>query len=775
MFKKYNHIMNKARKLAAVAASTAMVFVAANYVQGASTVPLDLTVVSSSQIKLVWEDSITGESSYRIDRKIDNGNFVEVAVLSANATVYNDYSLSTGRTYTYRVRWNNSSGATTVHTDEVAINTTVIAAPISLTVTPASSEGMSITWAYPESKGYETAIERRMNGSTAWETIATVPAGVNSYSDTSLKANTLYYYRIKSVYSSNIHSSTYPYDSSGRGAYTLLKEPTALNGYAASPTQIFLTWDDNSDETSFIVERKSRTQQNFTPIAYVSANTVSLLDWGLTPNTEYVYRLKAMTSNNASQYSGEITISSTYMEDPINFTATATSNSEIELQWADKSNAETGYEIWRKVGTGGSWENYALVGADVTGFKDKNLSADTLYSYKVRGYVAHSNIYSKFTREISAWTIPLKSPTDVQLTVLSTSQVKLNWTDNSSSESGFKVERKTGLDGEWKEIASLSANTTEYIDKGLTANTEYYYRIKVFDNAYYNSIAYSSEVDVVIGLPAAPADLRAEAVSSSQIRLVWSDKANNELGFKIERQKYGLNYKEIAQVSANVTTYLDSGLTPGTYYYRITAFNKTGNSVYCKEIRTATKLAVSFTDVPDNYWARNEIENLASRGVFKTKAPGIFRPDDKMTRGEFVSILAKAFKFNIIAVGSYKDVSQSHPYYKEIMIAAKAGIIKADKDNKFYPDRLITREDMALFIARTMQAASKPLPAFDISILDEYSDKGSVSTEALYSIASLCGEKVMEGKTYKGKRILAPKDNATRAEAAVMIYKVIDR
>jgi bacillopeptidase F len=83
--------------------------------------------------------------------------------------------------------------------------------------------------------------------------------------------------------------------------------------------------------------------------------------------------------------------------------------------------------------------------------------------------------------------------------------------------------------------------------------------------------------------PAAPTNLSASAVSNSQINLAWTDNANNEDGFKIERCSGNScsNFAEIATVGANVTSYSDSGLQPRTRYsYRVRAFNANSNSAY---------------------------------------------------------------------------------------------------------------------------------------------------------------------------------------------------
>lgn len=92
----------------------------------------------------------------------------------------------------------------------------------------------------------------------------------------------------------------------------------------------------------------------------------------------------------------------------------------------------------------------------------------------------------------------------------------------------------------------------------------------------------------------APANLKAEAISSSSIALTWKDKSNNEKGFKIERKRGRCNsvypWEEIATVKANVKKYTDNDLSPNKVYsYRVKAYNDNGESEYTGCVTAKTK------------------------------------------------------------------------------------------------------------------------------------------------------------------------------------------
>jgi subtilisin family serine protease len=181
---------------------------------------------------------------------------------------------------------------------------------------------------------------------------------------------------------------------------------------------------------------------------------------------------------------------------------------------------------------------------------------------------------------VSLGVVPLPAnPTDLAAAVVSSSRIDLEWTDNSTNETGFRIYRRDGGGG-YAAIADVSNDSTAYSDTGLTAVTSYDYYITAYnvggETIAAGSITASTQSTL---LPAAPSGLTPTAVSSSRIDLEWIDNADNEDGFRIYRKIEGGGFSELTALVANSTVYSDTGLSASSaYYYNMLSYNLDGNS-----------------------------------------------------------------------------------------------------------------------------------------------------------------------------------------------------
>jgi len=156
----------------------------------------------------------------------------------------------------------------------------------------------------------------------------------------------------------------------------------------------------------------------------------------------------------------------------------------------------------------------------------------------------------------------------------SSTEVYLEWTDETEKESGFDVERSDDNGGTYKVVATVAADETSCKDNVPEAETEYLYRVRAFDAK--NASDYSNSVTAFTLF--APSDLEGRAGSSSRIDLQWTDNSDMENGYSLERNTGRMEFEVIADLAADTTSYQDENLDPETlYFYRLRAYNENGS------------------------------------------------------------------------------------------------------------------------------------------------------------------------------------------------------
>lgn len=187
---------------------------------------------------------------------------------------------------------------------------------------------------------------------------------------------------------------------------------------------------------------------------------------------------------------------------------------------------------------------------------------------------------SRMATVITYTPLPTAPNAPSALTMVATSSLTaaaLSWTDNSSDETGFLVERSTD-DVSFGLIGSTTANVRNYTDAGLATGT-YYYRVRAVNAAGYSAYATSSQ-SVVLTIPNAPSGATAFATTTTMVVLQWTDNSSNESKMVVERSLDNVVFGIVATLSANSQLYNDFAVaTSGTtYYYRISAKNALGTS-----------------------------------------------------------------------------------------------------------------------------------------------------------------------------------------------------
>ncbi|MBI1836101.1 MAG: fibronectin type III domain-containing protein [Flavobacteriia bacterium] len=278
------------------------------------------------------------------------------------------------------------------------------------------------------------------------------------------------------------------------------------------------------------------------------------------------------------------------MSSPSNLIATPFSQTQINLSWADNSQNEFGYMIERALTSNGTFEQVGFTNQNETTFTDLELIANTNYCYRIVAMNSNGE-FSTYSSIVCASTFPvIISPASyLTATPLSQTSVQLNWSDNSSTESGFIIVSEINGQG-FSNIDTVASNITTYLNTGLLANTTYNYKIITYNiggNAPFSNTATALTFD---NLPNAPINLIATSVSAIDVQLTWNDVSTNEDLFLIQRSaSSGSGFFTIATVVANTTSFNDfEGLNSNTeVYYRIVAVNSGGNT-FSNEAYTQT-------------------------------------------------------------------------------------------------------------------------------------------------------------------------------------------
>lgn len=172
-----------------------------------------------------------------------------------------------------------------------------------------------------------------------------------------------------------------------------------------------------------------------------------------------------------------------------------------------------------------------------------------------------------------------------------------------------------------------------------------------------------------------------------------------------------------------------------------------------------------FNDIENYSWAGEAIEYLAKNEIISGKSEGEFCPSDNILREEFTLLAVKAFKISGgDSEAEFSDVEPGSWYESSVKTASSKGIISGIGDGMFGVSERITRQDMAVIIARILNIENEEDSEFTFTDDGQIADYAKSSVYAMKSMGIISG---FEDGSF------CPSGYATRAEAAVMIYKAL--
>ncbi|MCD4774026.1 MAG: fibronectin type III domain-containing protein [Bacteroidales bacterium] len=565
------------------------------------------TSIAQTVFDANW-DASTGATGYYLDVATDNGftNFVSGYnnLDVGNVVTYNVINLSAATDYYYRVRAYNTGG-TSGNSNVISVTTlpNPPAAPNATAATSVTQTDFDANWdSSTGATGYYLDVATD-NGFTNFVSgFNNLDVGTDTTHNVSgLSAATDYYYRVRAYNSggtsgnSNIISVT-----------TLPYAPSAPNATAAtniSQTDFDANWDASTGAGGYYLD--VATDNGFTN--FVSGynnldvgNVTTYNVTGLSAATDYYYRVRAYNAGGTSGNSNVINVSTLpYPPAPPNATvATNITQTSFDANW-DASTGADGYYL--DVATDNGFTNFVsgynnLNVGNVTTYNVSGLNSNTNYSYRIRAYntggtSGNSNVISLTTLKDAPAPPVANAATNISQTAFDA-----NWSPSTDADGYYlDVATDNGFTNFVSGYNNLQVSDTTYFVSGLSPETEYFYRVRAYNNGGTSGNSNVISATTLPNNPGAPVANAATNITQTGFDANW-DPASGATSYWLDVAtdngftNFVSGYENLNV--GNVTTYPVTGLNPDTdYFYRLRAENASGTS--------GNSNVISLTTLPD--------------------------------------------------------------------------------------------------------------------------------------------------------------------------------
>ena len=175
--------------------------------------------------------------------------------------------------------------------------------------------------------------------------------------------------------------------------------------------------------------------------------------------------------------------------------------------------------------------------------------------------------------------------------------------------------------------------------------------------------------------------------------------------------------------------------------------------------------SVGFKDI-EKHWARDYINFVAARGIFNGRSETEFDPDSALSRGMLVTVLGRLEQIDVSGFNCmFADVDKNLYYAPYIEWARQNNIVGGVGDNKFEPDRSVTRQEIAVIVSRYLEFKGKTLKTDALT----YTDSAKIDGWAKDFVNKAGNAGIITGVGTE----FQPKSNATRAQAATILQRIV--
>lgn len=485
--------------------------------------------------------------------------------------------------------------------------------PTGVTVVFSADTMVTVNWLYENADKYLFTIELSSD-STNWQKLGEANKNNTFMAKYNFEINKDYYFRIYA----NLEQKISPFATT-KVRITSLNAPSELIVSFPVDAKAVLTWKDNSTiESGFEIE-SSLDGTNFNFVKNATSNSTSTeIEGTYSTNILYYFRVRAKTTINRSSFSN-IANGKPGLNAPANLHVTFPSDTKAILAWTDNTTYETGFDVEYS----SDRTNYTLiqsVNANTTTTEINAVYITSLaYSFRVRAKTA--NNYSDYSN-IAEGRPVLNPPSNLIVIFTSDTRARVTWTDNSTFESGFEIERSANASN-FAIAKNVDANVVAVdIDDNYQFGVTYSFRMRAKTN--YN---YSPYTNIQLsGLKPHKPLLLSPSNNISEIGMLpslnWNASAGaNEYTLQVSTSNL-FNTYVYSKSGLKSTSELVEGLKPSTiYFWRVSASNNFGLSEWsdvwsfatlipCQGVRSVTYAGKTYNTVAIGFqcWLKENLD-----------------------------------------------------------------------------------------------------------------------------------------------------------------------